>query len=447
MKVLFANPPWWQGSDYKWGFVPVRRAGVRAGSRWPFTYQTFSFPGWRMPFEYLPFPFFMGYAASYLKEKTGAHVEFRDSIARRESYKEFWAAVEAGQYDYIFFESATPSWEHDAKLVQECARRCPATKIVVTGPVTALDGGEKILRTLPVAACIQGEYERGAVAVVEGFSGVYQLDLMSEDEMNKASPPLYDEVVARAYYDRNPRGMSMPQLQLWSSRGCPFKCIFCVWPATMTGCDPDGKGKRVVRYYHTEHLRRFITERMRVHKYKSVYFDDDTFNLGTKHTLEMCALMREIGVPWGAMCRSDTIQDDVWDEMKKSGCYGVKIGFESGNQYVNDNIVNKHLDLRKAVETVHHLKRIGMSVHGTFTIGLPGETPDQMRETIAFAESLPLDSRQISGAAEIEGTPLHHLRKTGALDGYAGARPDAGYNRQTDGNRKWDDLIKGLREK
>ena len=108
-QVLFSNPPWWEKNETKWGILPVRRAGVRAGSRWPFTYQSYSFPNWRAPFEYLPMPFFMTYAASYVAKFTGATVELRDSIARRESYERYWDYIREKQFDFIFVESATPS--------------------------------------------------------------------------------------------------------------------------------------------------------------------------------------------------------------------------------------------------------------------------------------------------------------------------------------------------
>lgn len=132
--------------------------------------------------------------------------------------------------------------------------------------------------------------------------------------------------------------------------------------------------------------------------------------------------------------------------MKESGCFGVKIGFESGNQWVVDKIVNKHLDLEYAREVVHELKRLGMTVHGTFTYGLPGETKEQMLDTKRFLASLQLDSYQESGTAEIEGTPLHTLRLRGKLDRYEGGRIDANYKREVDGNKKWQRLVEELRE-
>ena len=59
-------------------------------------------------------------------------------------------------------------------------------------------------------------------------------------EMNEAPHPWFDAKVNWRYFDSNPRGQKFPHLQIWSSRGCPYKCIFCVWPATMTGNDQPG---------------------------------------------------------------------------------------------------------------------------------------------------------------------------------------------------------------
>jgi radical SAM superfamily enzyme YgiQ (UPF0313 family) len=67
--------------------------------------------------------------------------------------------------------------------------------------------------------------------------------------------------------------------------------------------------------------------------------------------------------------------------MRDSGCFGVKLGLESGNQWVVNNIVNKNLDLEYAARVVRELKCPGMTVHGTFTYGLPGETMGRMLDT------------------------------------------------------------------
>ena len=90
MKVLFSNPPWWDGRQRIEGaagdFADLYVAGVRAGSRWPFTHIRCAAARRVRVRIYLPYPFFMGYATTYAARETDADVVFRDSIALRESY-------------------------------------------------------------------------------------------------------------------------------------------------------------------------------------------------------------------------------------------------------------------------------------------------------------------------------------------------------------------------
>ncbi|MFM7368775.1 MAG: hypothetical protein ACKO2Z_13490, partial [Sphaerospermopsis kisseleviana] len=113
--------------------------------------------------------------------------------------------------------------------------------------------------------------------------------------MNQSPFPYFDELHAYRYWDANPIGQRPPHAQIWSSRGCPFKCIFCVWPAAMTGNDPEGKNPRTVRQYSPEYMEAFIRELIERYQYKCIYFDDDTFNLGNRHVLQMCEVMSRIG--------------------------------------------------------------------------------------------------------------------------------------------------------
>lgn len=419
------------------------RRGVRAGSRWPFTYVGAATPDNPASSDYMPYPFFLGYAATYVAQATGADVVFRDSIAMAESYATFETFLRQEQFDYIVIESATPSWQHDRGLIHQIKRLTQA-KIIIVGPIAAL--GQKVLDEVPAVAVIKGEYEKNVVKVLRGQTGVIEYDLLTEEEMNAAPFPYFDETMARLYYDYNPAGQQFPHAQVWASRGCPYKCIFCVWPATMTGNDPDGSGKRTVRYYSADYMRGFLKELVSKYGFKSIYFDDDTFNLGTRHVEAMCEVMTEIGLPWSAMCRADTIKMETWRVMRDSGCFGVKLGFESGNQFVVDKIVNKHLDLDYARRVVHQLKDLGMTVHGTFTYGLPGETIEQMKDTKAFIASLPFDTFQESGTAEIEGTPLATLRESGSLQRFPAARIDTSNNPHVDGNKKADEIAKMLQD-
>lgn len=432
MKILFSNPPWWQTSPNPRGPGHLLRQGIRAGSRWPFTIPAYYKPDQFRFGGYYPFPFFMGYTASYVQKAfPDATVVFRDSITRGESYASYREFLLGEAPDYVFIESATASFAHDERIVRNVLRPLlPRAIIALTGPVAGQKGSEI------ADACIKGEYEKGSVRVINGERGLIEHDMLSMSEMNNAPIPMMDGATTLNYWDSNPIGQQAPHLQVWGSRGCPFRCCFCVWPAVMTGNDPTGQGKRMVRNYTADYMRNYFSRMLPGSPIRSIYFDDDTFNLQDKHTLEMCEVMREVKLPWSAMCRADTSSREVWKEMKKSGCFGVKLGFESGSQEVIDTIINKKLNLEEAEATVHYLKELGMTIHGTFTVGLPGETDAQRAETLAFIRKLPLDSHQLSGTAEIEGTPLATMKQGEALKAYPKAVKDEHYHASPDGQLK-----------
>lgn len=429
-KILFSNPPWWQTAEPRAdGKFPLRQ-GRRAGSRWPFTEQANYMPDQRRVGGYYPFPFFMGYAASYAqKALPEAQVMLRDSVTLGESYQTYYKYLDSVKPDYIVIESATSAWEHDNKLLEKLRVVVPGAKVILAGPIA----GNLERKPENVVAVIKGEYEKGVVQAVQGKLGLIDHQLLTVEEMNAAPIPMMDAACWDHYWDSNPIGQQHPHLQLWASRGCPYKCCFCVWPAVMTGNDPDGSKARNVRFYNADYIRDYISRMVATYPYRSIYFDDDTFNLQDKHTSEICKVMREVKLPWSAMCRADTSTKEVWKEMKESGCFGVKVGFESGSQEVIDKIINKHLDLAEGEATVRYLKELGMTVHGTFTVGLPGETQAQREETMAFIRKLPLDSYQLSGTAEIEGTPLANMKQGEALKAYPGAVKDASYEKNPDG--------------
>ena len=455
MKVLFSNAPWWEEKEWKYG-LKLHRVGVRGGSRWPFTHlqlkipflnikKPFYFGDLRYPYEYLPPPYFLQYAASYVHSKTNASVVLRDSVVRKETLKDYFKFLEEEKFDAIIFETATPSWDNDVLIINQMIKKFPNMSICLAGPVEEkkflkLNEQNKNQLTL-----IKGEYEKNSLKFVEGKRGIIDYDLLTKKEMNEAPWPFWEEKHATWYYDTNPRGGLNPRLHTLASRGCPYKCIFCVWPATLTGNDPYGDKPRSVRYYEPEYLEPYIAYRFKKNKFKSVWFDDDTFNLGKNHTIKMCEMMQRLKKPWFAMCRIDTIKKDIWKLMKESGCVGVKVGIESGNQYVVDNIVNKHLDLEYTKEIVNYLvKELKMSVHGTFTVGLPGETKSQMLETIKYANSLPFTSKQISGTSVIAGTPISKLEQEEKMEKFSGAEINDEFIKSADGGKKYQEITKNL---
>lgn len=452
MKILFSNPPWWQQDS------DGLRIGIRAGSRWPFTRASVHEPDKFRFGGYLPVPFFLNSAAAYArKEFPSAKVSIRDSVARGESYSTYMEYLDHLRPDWIIIESATPCWEHDQQLIRVISDNMPETRIIVCGTIVA--GCDFKLPQGAIAA-VKGEYEKNISkfiqvqeSIVNKDSVVFpkpiDFDLLTTEEMNLLPFPIFDEECALNYADGCPSGQKFPQLQVWTSRGCPYKCSFCGWPGTMTGNDPDGTKPRRVRGHSAEWVDGMLLDRLAIAEkagipYRSIYIDDDTFNLTEKHTIDISLVMRKIDLPWSAMCRADTISESTWELMHDCGCFGVKIGFESGSQRVINQIINKRLDLIEAEKTAKFIRSIGMTVHGTFTVGLPGETQEEQQQTLGFIKRLheegAIDTHQLSGTAIIEGTPLANiLHSKSILPKYPGAVPE-GYIAKIDGQKKIEDM-------
>ena len=208
----------------------------------------------------------------------------------------------------------------------------------------------------------------------------------------------------------------------------------------MTGNDNDGTHKRRVRLYHPDFLDGWLSDMTSRYQFQSIYDDSDIFNMSDTHTLRTAECYRKTGLPWAAMCRADTIKHETWKAMRDCGCFAVKIGFESLDQHVVNKIIGKALDITEAIETCKYIKSLGMFIHGTFMIGLPGETKEQMEITKRGIQALHqqgiLDTHQLSGAAELDGTPLQQLRLRGSLPKFEGAKIDENYLVESDGNKK-----------
>jgi len=186
-----------------------------------------------------------------------------------------------------------------------------------------------------------------------------------------------------------------------ASRGCPFGCNFCLWPQVLFG----GKNYRTrVVESVVDEMEHLINDR----HFKSIYFDDDTWNIGKERIIKFCKKIRERGlntIPWAIMARPDLMDRDILLELKKAGLWSVKYGLESVHQELVDRI-NKGMDIKKAKEMVKLTQDLGIKVHLTFTFGLPGETKETIRETIEEALRLKPDSVQFSILTPFPGTVL-----------------------------------------
>jgi anaerobic magnesium-protoporphyrin IX monomethyl ester cyclase len=408
-RVALANPPWRSPGHY----------GVRAGSRWPhFEDNTCA---------YMPFPFYLAYAGALL-EQAGFAVIVLDGCATRESDESFARRLLAFRPDIVVQENATASIKTDLAWAQRI-KQATGAFLLMTGHhvphmraslddhpyLDALAGGEWEYTVLETCTRLRdGKPLDGVLGLVHRTAGrvVVEARRPNVAELDGLPLPHRETLDMGLYYD-NPGGLPAPSLQLQASRGCPYRCTFCVWPQVVYED----------HVYRTRSAANIVDElewafrRQRGCAYRSYYFDDDTFNIGDAR---MNALADEIirhgleHIPWGAMCRADTIKRATLENLRRAGLAAVKYGVESGSQAIIDRS-GKRLDLGVVRDMVAFTKALGIKIHLTFSFGLVGETQETMRQTLALALELDADTVQFSICTPFPGTEFYAYAESRGL--------------------------------
>lgn len=441
MKTLILNAPWIKDGCY----------GVRAGSRWPHLRPCDN--------DYMPFPFFMAYAAAVL-ERAGKNVAVIDACAERLDNEACLSRIVKAAPDLVVLETATPTIDIDVAFASKIKQTLPKTLIAFCGPHALMLDPQFLATHEQVKFVIRGEYEmilHDLVLALEQNDDIGQIKgLVYRNTDNKVKDngprPLLKDIDSLPWparhlfpmerYSDRPGGIPAPSLQIWASRGCPYQCVFCVWPQVMYG----GNRYRARNPVDVVDELEYCVKKW---SFKSFYFDDDTFNVGKDRIIRLSREIRsrKLGLPWSVMARADLVDRGVLKEMKDAGLVSLKYGMESGVQELID-ASGKNLKITQVEEAVKISKELGIEVHLTFTFGLPGETKETIRRTIQKAIELDPFSVQFSIATPFPGTKYYaNLLKKGHIltsnwEEYSGS---TGSVHRTDELSKGD-LDKALRE-
>ncbi len=188
---------------------------------------------------------------------------------------------------------------------------------------------------------------------------------------------------------------------IMSTRGCLFRCDFCSNPVFGVS-------------YRERSTRNVIDEMLRVNDlgYKRIFFQDDSFTLNPKRTIEICnTLIKEnCHLEWMCLSRVDNLSRDLAQLMYRAGCRRVFFGIEAGNDKML-KIINKKIDLNGARRAIVAAKSAGIEAGAFFILGYPGETNSTLLETLHFSSHLPLDYLAYSFPYPIPGTGLYEKVK------------------------------------
>jgi len=193
-----------------------------------------------------------------------------------------------------------------------------------------------------------------------------------------------------------------PYVSLYSTRGCPAQCTFCLWPQTLSG--------HAWRKRSTDDVAAEMAHAKELFPHvKEFFFDDDTFNIQKARTIELCAKLKPLGLTWSCTSRVTTDRETL-KAMREAGCRLLIVGYESGDPQILKNI-KKGATVERARDFTRDCHDLGLTIHGDFILGLPGETKESIRNTINFAKSLDVETIQVSIAHAYPGTEFYEFAR------------------------------------
>jgi radical SAM superfamily enzyme YgiQ (UPF0313 family) len=296
-----------------------------------------------------------------------------------------------------------------AKALAELARaECPSA-MIVAGGVHASTRPEECLERAPFDVVVRGEGDHTLVELadghsLEGIQGIHwrggetpaRTLIENLDELPFPAWELFD---LERYKTPSLVARQVPVADLESSRGCRAQCIYCTKGVFGSA-------------YRTKSPLRMVDEieHAKAHGFRTFNFVDDSFTTITSRATAVCEelLRRDLQMPWTCTngLRVGNVNEDFFRLARRSGCWLVAFGFESGSDQVLKRI-KKGATVAQARRAVGWARKYDFTILGYFMVGLPGESEETIRETAEFAASLDVDFAKFSITMPLPGTPLY----------------------------------------
>ena len=319
----------------------------------------------------------------------------------------------AAQYELVVIHTSTPSFPADAYFAERLKALNPSVLVGMVGAKVATDPHNSLEASTALHFVCREEFDFTCKEIAEGraFADIRGLSYRAPGgsiEHNQARAVLEDmdvlPFVAPVYKrDLNIENyfigyLKHPYVSIYTGRGCRSRCTFCLWPQTVGG-----------HRYRVRSVANMLAEvkwiRDNMPEVKEIMFDDDTFTDFRPRVEEIARGMGELGVTWSCNAKAN-VPYSTLRIMKENGLRLLLVGYESGDDQILLNI-RKGLRTDIARRFSDDCRKLSIRIHGTFILGLPGETRETMENTIRYAKEINPHTIQVSLAAPYPGTTLY----------------------------------------
>jgi radical SAM superfamily enzyme YgiQ (UPF0313 family) len=362
------------------------------------------------------FPTGIGIIASVLIND-GHDVKLLDINGNRFSKEEVVKQINSEDFDVVGIGGLITVYNYVKWLVQEIRKKDSSIPIILGGSV-----GSSIpilsLEKLHVDIVVDGEGEITASKLFKALEKKQPVDnipglWLKKDgkvintgegervkDMDTVPYPAYD-LFPMDIYLSNPIVGFGKDIDLITSRGCPYNCIYCY-----------KIGKRYFRRMSVERIINLIDQLKRQYDIDFISFQDNEFMFDKKWIQEFLKQFKEkdYNIKWSCTGRVNLVDKEILQQMKDAGCTSISYGIESGSQKMLD-IMRKQVTVEQAIEAINITKEVGLRAPTSFIIGIPGETEETIEETIDFCAKTNIVLTTVMFATPYPNTELYHMSK------------------------------------
>ena len=315
LKTLFLNPPSFENFD------------GGASSRWPATREIESY--W--------YPVWLTYPAGLLEgsrllDAPPHHVSAQETIKI------------CKDYEFLVLFTSTMGWEGDQRLAEAIKAANPSIRIAFVGPPVTTDPDRALNECSALDFICRREFDYSVVEFAQGkpLNEILGISYKQDGKIvHNPDRPQVEDLDAMPWatkiYKRdmdvtryNVPFLLHPYIALYSTRGCPAQCTFCLWPQTLSG--------HAWRKRSTDDVAAELAwAKENFPEVKEFFFDDDTFNIQKARTIELCEKLKPLGLTWSCTSRVTTDYETLQGH-GEAGCRLLIVGFESGDPQILKNI-------------------------------------------------------------------------------------------------------------
>jgi len=321
--------------------------------------------------------------------------------------------AQAKDFDHVVVHTSVPSFKSDVATIAALKEANPKLVAGLIGAKVAVNAQGSLREAPAVDYVARNEFDFTVKDVADeiplkDIAGISYRDRHGTIQHN-IDRPMIEDMDALPFvtpvYKRDLEienyfigYLKHPYISLYTGRGCKSRCTFCLWPQTVGG-----------HRYRTRSVGHVIDEirwaKSAFPQVKEFFFDDDTFTDDLPRAEAIAKELGKLRITWSCNAKANVPRKTL-EVLHDNGLRLLLVGYESGNQQILHNI-KKGMRIEVAERFTRDCHDLGVTIHGTFILGLPGETGDTIRETVEFAKRINPHTIQVSLAAPYPGTFLY----------------------------------------